>query len=195
MLIAATTFACAAAVAAAERVVVLDPTVTTVRFTLGATLHTVHGKIALDHGQLRVDLEAHTLTGEVVVDSTFADTGNRSRDKKMHREVLRSDEYPSAVLRVDGFEGDLAPSGTSRIAIRGEMVLLERAHEVEIPAEVTITGDQVNVHATFEIPYVEWGLEDPSSFILRVDKTVRVEVEASGSVAEPRPSLAPIPTE
>ena len=83
MMIAATAFACAAAVAAAERVVVLDPAATTIRFTLGATLHAVHGKIAVDHGQLRLDLKAHTLTGEVVVDGTSADTVARSGPNRL----------------------------------------------------------------------------------------------------------------
>ncbi len=186
--------ACAAA-DAAERVVVLDPAATTIGFTLGATLHTVHGTVALDRGELRLDPETHALSGEIVMDTISADTGNDSRDKKMHREVLRSGEHPTATLRVDGFEGDLAPSGASRITVRGELVLLGQAHPVAIPADVTLDGDRVKVSGSFEIPYVAWGLEDPSSFILRVDKTVQVEVEAACSVAEPTPSLAPVPTD
>jgi len=172
---------------AGEQVVTLDPAASSVRFTLGATLHTVHGTIPLERGELRLDPDAHSLTGEVVADAARAETGNGSRDKKMHRKVLRTGEHPIAVLRVMGFEGDLAPSGTSRITLRGEMVLLEKAHEVEIPAEVTITGDRVDVHATFEVPYVAWGLEDPSAFLLRVDKTVQVEVEAEGALSDLQP--------
>jgi len=169
---------------AGERVVTLDPEGSSVRFTLGATLHTVHGTIPLERGELRLDPDAHTLTGEVVADAARAETGNGSRDKKMHREVLRTSEHPIAVLRVTRFDGDLAPSGTSRITLRGEMVLLDKSHEVEIPAEVTITADRVDVHAAFEVPYVAWGLEDPSAFVLRVDKTVQVEVEAEGTLSD-----------
>ena len=164
---------------------VLAPAATTIGFTLGATLHTVHGTVALDHGELRLDPETHALSGEIVMDTTSADTGNGSRDKKMHREVLRSGEHPTATLRVDGFEGDLAPSGASRITVRGELVLLGQAHPVAIPADVALDGDRVKVSASFEIPYVAWGLEDPSSFILRVDKSVQVEVEAEGTASDP----------
>ena len=171
-------------VLAGEQVVTLVPETSSIRFTLGATLHTVHGTVPLERGELRLDPDAHGLTGEVVADLARAETGNGSRDKKMHREVLRTGEHPTAVLRVAGYEGDFASTGTSRITLRGEMVLLGKAHEVAVPADVTVTGGRVDVRAVFEVPYVAWGLEDPSAFLLRVDKTVEVEVEARGTVSE-----------
>ena len=34
----------------------------------------------------------------------------------------------------------------------------------------------------FAIPYVKWGLKNPSTFILRVDQSVDVEIKASGDI-------------
>ena len=34
----------------------------------------------------------------------------------------------------------------------------------------------------FAVPYVKWGMKNPSTFILRVDQSVDIEVQASGAV-------------
>jgi len=36
------------------------------------------------------------------------------------------------------------------------------------------------VEARFRVPYVEWGMRDVSSFVLRVAKDVEVSVRAEG---------------
>ena len=39
-------------------------------------------------------------------------------------------------------------------------------------------------NATLSIPYVEWGFDDPSFFVLRVDKIVAVNIKVSGTLVE-----------
>ncbi len=43
------------------------------------------------------------------------------------------------------------------------------------------------VEATFtlEIPFVKWGLKDPSLFVLRTDKVVQLEGTIEGTLAQP----------
>ena len=168
---------------ATELTVELDPENTLVSFRLKATLHSVHGTAKATSGSLALDIETGEMTGEVVIDAVSAETGNKKRDKKMHSKVLRSAEHSRIVLRPRRLDGDFATSGPSDVTLLGDMVLLGQPHEISIPLQVEIVDDRFTASAVFEIPYVEWGLEDPSTFVLRVAKEVQVTVEARGSVA------------
>jgi hypothetical protein len=37
-----------------------------------------------------------------------------------------------------------------------------------------------NAAARFPIPYVKWGLKNPSTFVLHVSQTVEIDIQASG---------------
>src|SRR3954462_2177418 len=82
----------------------VDPSRTSVNFTLGDVLHTVRGTFQLKHGALQLDSSAGKLTGEIVVDTKSGASGSGMRDRKMHREVLESEKYPEISFRPDRFE-------------------------------------------------------------------------------------------
>lgn len=163
----------------------LAPAECRISFTLGATLHTVEGTAELDRGKVHFNPETGELSGEIVVDAASTDTDNRKRDKKMHSEVLHSEQHPQIVFRPASFSGDLPTDGTAEIVVSGTMTLHGTDHRVEWPVTVARTREDLEIRASFEVPYVKWGLEDPSTFILRVEKHVDVTVEASGSLVEP----------
>ena len=169
---------------AAEQVLRLDPGTTTVTFSLGSTLHTVHGELALDEGAIVFDQETGKASGRVVIDAASALTGNKKRDKKMHTKVLESEEFPEIVFTPQEVQGRLVASGSGPITLDGTIILHGEEHPISIRAEVARQGDQLT--ATFEVPvpFVEWGLQDPSVFLLRTDKVVVVEVAARGTLEE-----------
>jgi polyisoprenoid-binding protein YceI len=161
----------------------LDPARTTVSFTLGATLHTVHGSAPVTRGVTVFDPAGGEASGEIVVDASRANTGNTKRDKDMHESVLVSARYPTVVLRPTRVEGRLPEAGTATFTVHGTIELLGSRHEIAAPVEVTVNGATVAVRAEFELPYVAWGLEDPSKFLLKVDRFVTVAVAGAGTLS------------
>jgi len=170
---------------AAEVAIELDPRNSSIAFVLQATLHSVQGRADVPSGSLILDTESGVMSGEVVVDAVSAGTGNKNRDKKMHAKVLRSGEHSRSVLRPRRLEGDLASAGASDVTLHGDIVILGQPHEIRLPLRIEVTDGHFTAVADFEVPYVEWGLEDPSTFVLRVAKVVGVKVVAEGTIQGP----------
>src|ERR1700724_2620733 len=84
--------------AAQEQSLQADPQHTTINFTLGDVLHTVHGTFQLKQGALRLSAPSGKLTGKIVVDARSGDGGGAMRDRKMQKEVLQSHRYPDIVF-------------------------------------------------------------------------------------------------
>jgi len=172
----------AAAPVSAERVLALSPRDTKVTFTLDATAHTVHGTVPLTSGTIHFDPGTGRASGEVVLDLARAQTGNDSRDEDMHAKVLETARFPQAVFRPHQIQGTLKPAATSEVVLKGTLLFHGVEHQVEIPARVTLAGNHVNADGHLTIPYVAWGLRDPSKFVLRVGKTVEVHLQVAGDV-------------
>ena len=149
---------------------------TTVEFTLDSTLHTVHGTFAWKHGSLRLDPATGAAEGELVVYATSAQSGDGGRDKKMRNEILETAKYPEITFRAEGLEGTLPAQGKSAIKLRGVFSIHGGQHEMTVPVDVTGTGGRYDATARFEIPYIEWGMKNPSTLFLRASKTVVVTV-------------------
>ena len=154
----------------------IDPARTEVEFTLGSTLHTVHGTFALKRSSLQFDPVSGKIEGEVAIDATSGQSGDESRDKKMHKEILESAKYPEIVFRPDRVEGKLAPQGASQVTLHGVLSIHGGEHEITVPADVQAADGKYQAAAHFDIPYVQWGMKNPSTFILRVDKSVAITV-------------------
>jgi polyisoprenoid-binding protein YceI len=165
-----------------EIVLNVDPAQSTVRYTVGSSLHTVHGTFALKRGNLRVDPTTGKAAGEIVVDAVSGESGNNSRDKKMHKEVLESARYTEVIFRPDRVEGTVQPEGTSTAQLHGVCVLHGSDHELTVPVQAELKSDQWKGTAHFSIPYNDWGLKNPSNFLLKVDHAVTIEVQMSGSL-------------
>jgi polyisoprenoid-binding protein YceI len=169
----------------AEIVLGIDPAQSKVHWTLGTTLHTVHGKFAFKHGTFNLDPASGKASGEIAVYATSGDSGNDGRDKKMHKDVLESGEYPDIIFRPDRVEGKIAPQGTFTVQVHGIFVLHGREHDLTVPVQAEFAGDHWTGGAKFTVPFINWGLKNPSNFFLKVNHTVEIELELKGSLQNP----------
>ncbi|MGA3293372.1 MAG: YceI family protein [Candidatus Acidiferrales bacterium] len=186
------TLALAPALRAQEAVVTLDPAATKIDFTLGATLHTVHGTFKLKSGEIRFDPATGKASGAVIVDATSGYTDNSSRDKKMHAEILESAKFPEILFmpnHVSGPLGDLLfGKGTAQLQVAGVIRLHGQDHDVTLAISVEpATNGQLHAAARFAVPYIQWGLKNPSTFVLRVSDTVNLDIDAAARIAPAAP--------
>jgi polyisoprenoid-binding protein YceI len=156
------------------------PANTTINFTLGDVLHTVHGSFKLKRGEVQYTLGAPEARGELVIDTTSGQSGNHSRDRKMHREILESATYPEIVFHPDRVYGTVAPTGVSTVQVHGIFSIHGGNHELSLPIRIDLARDHWIADTHFTIPYVKWGLKNPSTFLLRVSESVEVDIHATG---------------
>jgi polyisoprenoid-binding protein YceI len=167
---------------AQEIAVQLDPAQSKIEFTLGSTLHTVEGTFKLKSGSVRYDPATGKMGGSIVVDATSAESGNAGRDRKMHREILESGKYPDIVLTPNRGDGTFNAKGPSRLDVSGVFSLHGQNHEITLPVEIQPAGRQITLTTHLTIPYIKWGLKNPSTFILRASDKVEIEIHAVGQL-------------
>ena len=177
----------------------VDPAKTSASITLDATLHTVHGKFLLRRGDLRFDPVSRKVSGEIVFDATSGKTANDGRDHKMHKDVLESAKFPDISFRPDRVEGKILDSGTSTVQVHGQFGIHGTEHELTVPVEVRFEPDHWRASTHFDIPYVKWGMKNPSNLFLHVSDSVKVEFVGEGAlqapsfphVPDPQPNVTP----
>ena len=158
----------------------LDPERSKVHYTVDSTLHAVHGTFNEKSGTLTVDPAGGPATGEVVVYATSGDSGNRSRDERMHKEILETRKYPDATFRPTQLEGPVAITGASDVKVRGMISLHGQDHEIVAAVHAEMASDHWKATAKFDVPYIQWGIRDPSNWLLKVKPVVNVELDMAG---------------
>jgi polyisoprenoid-binding protein YceI len=168
---------------AGEQVLRIDAKASAVTFELPATAHVVRGVLQVESGEIRFDPGGGPASGEIVVDAKSGRTGNASRDDKMHTKVLESAKFSRIVFKPAAIDGELAPAGESAIKIRGTMSVHGVDRPMSLPVTVNVTENHVTGRTSFAVPFVAWGMDDPSVFLLRVAKEVQVHVVLQGTLA------------
>ena len=152
-----------------------------VHWTVDSTLHTVHGTFTLKSGSIRVDPDSGKASGEIVVLATSGESGNSSRDEKMHNDVLEVGTYPDVIFRPSQVEGKFSSSGGSDLKIHGTFILHGTPHEIVVPVHAEMFVGEWKASGKFEVPYIQWGLRNPSNFLLKVQPIVNIDIELAGS--------------
>jgi len=160
----------------------LDPAQTKVSFTLGDVLHTVHGTFPVKRGTLQLNPTSGKVSGEIVVDAKSGDSGNSTRDRKMHREILESEQYPEIAFRPDHVEGPVALQGKSTVKVHGMFSIHGVDREITVPAEVEMADNHWSATVHFTVPYEKWGMKHPSTLFLRVSDSVEIDLIAAGNL-------------
>lgn len=162
----------------------LDPAKSTVKFTLDAVLHKVDGTFRIKPSALQLDTTSGVMTGEILVDAKSGVTGNGMRDRKMHKDVLESEQYPEIQFTPDHVTGPVAASGKSPVRVHGKFRIHGVDREIEVPALVEMTNDSWTATIHFTVPYEKWGMKNPSNLFLHVSDFVEIDLVMAGNVMQ-----------
>jgi len=169
---------------ASELVLTLDPAASKVHWTLDTSLHAVHGTFALKRGTLRIDTASGKAGGEIVADAASGESGNSSRDKRMHKEVLESPRYTEVTFRPERLDGTPPVQLPANLSaqLRGVLALHGVDHQLTVPVRAELAGGHWKGTSTFCVPYVAWGLKNPSNFLLKAEPVVTIELQLAGTI-------------
>jgi polyisoprenoid-binding protein YceI len=165
---------------AQEAALTLDPSESQVSFTLGDVLHTVHGTFKLKRGIVKFDSVTGHADGLVVIDATSGDSGSHARDHKMHKEILESEQYPEITFAPHQMQGQIPSQGDFKVQVLGTFTLHGASHPLTLVLQAHLGEEQLSADTKFTIPYVSWGLKNPSTLFLRVNDTVDLAIHAAG---------------
>jgi polyisoprenoid-binding protein YceI len=157
----------------------IEPAQTEVGYVLNATLHSVRGTFQLKRGDLAFDPATGKASGELVVDATTGKSGNDSRDRRMHESILETAKYPEIVFRPDRLDGKVAMEGHSDVQLHGTFTLHGSDHELLVPLSVDAAAGAYQAVAKFTVPYITWGIKNPSTLFLRVSDKVEITVKTT----------------
>lgn len=172
----------AAAAPSQQQILSLDPAQTQVQYTVDSTFHTVHGTFKLKSGSLQFDPAGGPASGQIVVDASSGDSGNKSRDHKMTKEILEGDKYQEITFIAQQMKGTLASSGESKVQLEGTISLHGQSHPLTLDVKATVQGNSLSAETAIVIPYIQWGLKNPGTFLLHVSDKVNVHIHAVGTI-------------
>jgi len=163
---------------------VVNPDGSEVKMTLKTTHEIVNGTFHVQSGTIEFDPSSSAMAGSVVVAAGSGKTGNDSRDKKMHNDILLVEQHAAVSFEPKSYSGAIAPSGDSTIQVTGVFTLIGTAHSITVPVVVHLEGPAASVKAHLTVPYIQWGLKDPSFMFWKADRDVAIDLILTGRVSK-----------
>jgi polyisoprenoid-binding protein YceI len=161
----------------------VNPNSSNVTFSLGGNTHHVDGTFHVQNGTVDFDRDKQSISGSVVVAAGSGNSGDQGRDKKMNTDVLDVAHFAEVTFAPSNYQGTIAVSGDSTVQVTGVFTLHGTPHEMTVPMQIHIDGASLTAKTHFSVPYVKWGLKDPSVFILKVAKEVDIDLTLAGSLS------------
>lgn len=174
----------APAVFAQQQTFVINPSASQVKMTLSTTHEIVNGTFHIQSGSIEFDRNTPKLSGLIAVAAGSGKTGNSHRDKKMDNDVLKVKQYTTVSFEPKTYSGVLVPSGDSTIQVTGTFTLLGTPHEITVPVQLHLDGGSATAKAHFVVPYVQWGLKNPSFLFWKASNDVAIDLNLVGTLSK-----------
>jgi polyisoprenoid-binding protein YceI len=97
----------------------------------------------------------------------------------MNAAILESPQYPTITFRPTHVDGPIDLTTTGAVTVHGIFTLHGQDHPLQITVNLHPQASAVALSTHFTVPFVAWGLKDPSVFPLRTDKEVALDIDAT----------------
>ena len=145
-------------------------------------MHNTHGTFRLKRGTIKANDATGDTQGEIVIDAASGKSGNILRDNEMRNSVLEASKWPEVTFDPRHLDGHLEANGDFQAKVHGVLTLHGARHDVVIEAQGRLDGGHLIATSHVSIPYVKWGLRDPSILFLTVAKEVEIDIATTGHV-------------
>ncbi len=180
LLLAAILF-CSGSLRAQTITIQMDPAQTQIAWTLPDTLHKVEGTFQLASGSMTFDPKTGAATGLFTVDENSAASSEHMRDRHMKKSILETALYPTVTFKPTHVSGPYNPEGASTLTVDGMFHLHGADHAQQWIFQVNAHDNHITATTQFEIPYVAWGLRNPSTLFFRVGTSVHMMINTVGT--------------
>lgn len=158
----------------------LDDSNTKVSFKVDSTWHLIEGEVRGITGsaEIRDPKDPLSVTAKISFPLSGFSTNRESRDERL-REVMASTEYPQVTFEILEFHpscgaalltSDIECPGT----IVGNLKIRTTSQKVTLPTVFSKREGKYSVKGSYPIIWAEYGVEDPSILVAKLDPTVTV---------------------
>jgi polyisoprenoid-binding protein YceI len=174
----------APAALAQHQTFVVNPDACEIKMTLKTTHEVVNGTFHVQSGLIEFDRGTSKMSGSIVVLAGSGKTGNDSRDKKMNKDILKVEQHATVSFEPKTYSGAIASSGDSTIQVTGTFTLLGMPHEITVPMLVHLDDAGAAAKGHLVVPYVQWGLKNPSFLFWKAEDDVAIDLNLAGTISK-----------
>ncbi len=162
----------------------IDAATSEAGFDLKATAHTVHGSTTSVTGDVRVEPEDASglkLSGKITIGAAALATGNDKRDATMRSKSLLVASFPTIDFEPQRFtqSGQPSASGALTGALTGRLTIRGQTRAQTMTATLAPDGLRIVASGTFDVAWLDFGVPDPSFFVVRVEKVAHARFSAT----------------
>jgi hypothetical protein len=93
------------------------------------------------------------------------------------------EQYTTVSFAPKTYQGTIPASGDTTVQVSGVFTLLGTPHDITIPMQIHIDGSKATAKANFLVPYVQWGLKNPSFLIWKAENDVAIDLNLVGQIS------------
>ena len=170
----------APAFAQAQSTFEILPSKSSVTFTISTTFNEIEGKAKSFKGSLSIPDAAKDLatgtTATITVDTKSMETGNKGRDKDMHKDVLESEKHPEIKIAIKKITADPALY-TYKVTADISMHGVTKSVDFKTSALSFAGADgklSLSISGKVKINMSDWGMTPPSIVVNKVSPEIVV---------------------